>query len=523
MSQHTAHPGHGAPGPVVAGIDVATATVRVLCADARGRVTARGSARLPAPVRDGRGRSEQDAREWWPAAVRALREATAALPARGREVAAVAVSATSGTVALAGPDGVPLGPALMYDDRRAERLNARAQEAGARRWAALGLSVGPTAALGRVAWWAALAGAGDGDAGDGAAVDRSDPRDQRLSSVLAACTGDGLRVLHTPELLGRALTGAPVPADWSHALKTGYDPRLREWPQEVLDALGIPAAWLPRVAAPGTEAGTVCAAAAAETGLPQGCSVRLGMTDGCAGQLATGAVRPGEFVGVLGTTYVLKGVTRELVTDPAGALYSHRHPDGWWLPGGASSTGGEALAAVPADRLRTLDAEAAARGPAACVMYPLRRAGERFPFVSADARGFTLGSPADEAESHRAALEGVAFLERLAVERMRALGVPPSGPLHAAGGGSRSELWCRIRATSLDRPLRVADRAETAFGAALLAASGTLHASLTEAASAMAGAGRVVEPVPAEREALEESYARFVQEIRTRGWLPESG
>ncbi len=68
------------------------------------------------------------------------------------------------------------------------------------------------------------------------------------------------------------------------------------------------------------------------------------MTDGCAGQIATGAVEPGQFVGVLGTTYVLKGVTRELVTDPAGALYSHRHPDGWWLPGGASNTGGEALA-----------------------------------------------------------------------------------------------------------------------------------------------------------------------------------
>ncbi|GAB2818813.1 FGGY-family carbohydrate kinase [Streptomyces daliensis] len=511
------------PVPVVAGIDIATAAVRVLCADARGRVLAEGRAALPRPERSGQagqGRSEQDARAWWPATARALREATSALPGGGREVVAVAVSATSGTLVLAGPDGRPLGPALMYDDRRAAPLNARAQEAGSRRWERLGLAVGPTAALGRVGWYAALAGS----AADGVAA-----RDRALFAGAAAAPYRALRVLHTPDVIGAALTGGPVPTDWSHALKTGYDPLAREWPDEVLAALGIPVEWLPEVRPPGTEAGTVCASAAAETGLPEGCAVRLGMTDGCAGQLATGAVRPGQFVGVLGTTYVLKGVTRELLTDPSGALYSHRHPDGWWLPGGASSTGGEALADIPARRMPGLDAAAAGRGPASCVRYPLRREGERFPFVSGEARGFTLGTPADEADAHRAALEGVAFLERLAVERVRELGVPVEGPLHAAGGGSRSALWNRIRATALGLPLRVAERAETAFGAALLAATGTLHPSLTEAADTMTGGdgdgggngdgGGLVEPVAAEREALEESYGRFVKELADRGWL----
>ncbi|WP_244317862.1 FGGY-family carbohydrate kinase, partial [Streptomyces chryseus] len=269
----------------------------------------------------------------------------------------------------------------------------------------------------------------------------------------------------------------------------------------------------------GSEAGTVSAEAAAETGLPVGCRVRLGMTDGCAGQIATGAVEPGQFVGVLGTTYVLKGVTRELVTDPSGALYSHRHPDGWWLPGGASNTGGEALSAVDPARLPGLDAAADARGPASCLNYPLRRDGERFPFVSGDARGFVAGTPRDEADGHRAALEGVAFLERLALERVRALGVEVRGPLHAAGGGSRSDLWTRIRATVLGRPLRVAERAQTAFGAALLAAAGTLHPDLTASAAAMTAAGRAVEPVERERAALDESYERFVAQLRARGWL----
>ncbi|RCG23083.1 carbohydrate kinase [Streptomyces diacarni] len=480
------------PSPVVAGIDVATAAVRVLCVDAHGTVRAEGRAELPRPVRGGEGRSEQDATRWWPATALALRRATAKLPARGAEVRAVAVCATSGTLVLTDTDGAPLAPASMYDDRRAADLNARAQEAGAARWRALGLAVGPTAALGRVAWYA-----------------RHAPRDPHDA-----------RIAHTSDLLGRALTGAPVATDWSHALKTGYDPRAREWPADVLDALGVPAHWLPPVQPPGTSAGTVCARAAAETGLPQGCEVRLGMTDGCAGQLATGAVSPGQFVGVLGTTYVLKGVTRDLVTDPSGALYSHRHPDGWWLPGGASSTGGEALAHRAPEQLAALDAAAAERGPATCVSYPLRRAGERFPFVSGAAHGFTLGTPADDADRHRADLEGVAFLERLALERIRALGVPVSAPLHTAGGGSRSPLWTRIRATTLGIPLRVAPHAETALGAALLAATGTLHPSLEEAARHMTAAGHTVDPVPEEQPALEETYARFVTELTRRGWLP---
>ncbi|MGW1279956.1 FGGY-family carbohydrate kinase [Streptomyces tsukubensis] len=478
--------------PVVIGVDVATAAVRALCVDGRGRVHGEAREPLPPPVRGPGGTSEQDARAWWPAVEAALRRITHGLPAHGREVAAVAVSATSGTIVPAGPGGRLLGPALMYDDRRAADTNAEAQRLGAARWDALGLTVGPTAALGR-------------------AVGCLHTHGPALHQVL-----------HTPEVIGRALTGGPVPADWSHALKTGYDPSSGQWADEVFAALGFPVALLPEVGAPGTEAGTVGRTAAEATGLPVGCSVRLGMTDGCAGQLATGAVEPGQFVGVLGTTYVLKGVSTALVRDPAGALYSHRHPDGWWLPGGASNTGGEAIDPLSAPRIAALDRAARKRGPASYVRYPLRREGERFPFVAPAARGFALGTPEDGADAHRAALEGVAFLERLAVDRVRDLGVPVSGPLFAAGGGSRSPVWNAIRATVLDRPVRVAERAETAFGAALLAASGTLHASLAACAAAMTGgpgAPAVTEPVPAERAALEDAYGRFVTELGRRGWL----
>lgn len=467
---------------VTVGIDVATAGVRAL-AVRDGEVLATASRPLPVPVHDGRGRSEQDPRTWWPAAEAVLGEATGQLPHGGAEVAAVAVAATSGTIAGVDAHGEPVGPALMYDDRRGADGNAKAAEVGEARWRALGSGVSPTAALGRIAWLAA---------------------DSRVR---------GIR--HTPDLIAERLLGRPVAADWSHALKSGYDPRVGEWPSEVFDELGVPSSLLPEVVAPTTVLGRLRERVA---GLPAGCAVVAGMTDGCAGQLAAGAVEPGRFVGILGTTYVLKGVTKELVPDPTGVLYSHRHPDGWWLPGGASNTGGESVAGTPG--LAALDAAAAARGPAGVVAYPLRRAGERFPFACADAGSFVLGEPADDVELHRARLEGVAFVERLALDHLRRLGIPVSGPLLAAGGGSRSPLWTRIRATVTGLGVLVARTAETGYGAALLAAGGVLAGGLA-AARQGPPSGTLVEPVPAERDALAVSYRRFCAALRERGWIDE--
>ncbi|WP_037318270.1 FGGY-family carbohydrate kinase [Amycolatopsis orientalis] len=468
--------------PVTIGIDVATAGVRALAVRG-GSVLASAAEPLPAPVRDARGHSEQDARSWWPAVETVLAKVTGELPGRGGEVAAVAVAATSGTIVGVDASGAPVTPALMYDDRRGAALNREATELGADRWRRLGFGVSATAALGRIAWLSAF-----------------------VPGVAA--------IRHTPDLIAAKLTGGPVASDWSHALKSGYDPLAREWPHEVFEALRVPENLLPPVVAPATVLGTMARPVA---GLPAGCQVVAGMTDGCAGQLAAGAVTPGRFVGILGTTYVLKGVTEELVPDPTGAMYSHRHPDGWWLPGGASNTGGEAVAGQ--DRLSELDAAAAAFGPAKVVAYPLRRKGERFPFTSGDAEGFVSGE-ADEVELHRAKLEGVAFLERLALDHLRRLGVTITEPLLAAGGGSKSPLWTRIRATVTGLGLRVSPQAETGYGAALLAAAGVLPGGLTEASEGL-GEGTLVEPDERESGALAESYQQFCTELHTRGWIDD--
>ncbi|GAA1960121.1 FGGY-family carbohydrate kinase [Amycolatopsis minnesotensis] len=470
--------------PIAIGLDFATSAVRARCVTATGETLATASVPLPAPEHPEPGHREQDAAAWWPSACRALGTALGELPA-GTPVAGLAITATSGTVVAVDRAGTPVGPALMYDDRRQTAAARDGWAADEARWRALGVQPSVLSTVGRLSW---LTGHHPG----------------------------AVRFCHTADLIGWYLCGEPVAADWSHTLKAGYDTLRGEWAEATLAAAGVPLALLPEVRAPTTAVGTVSAKAAAETGLPAGTPVLLGMSDGCTAQLATGAAAPGQFVSVLGTTLVVKGVSERLLPDPTGAVYSHRHPDGQWLPGGASNTGGEALAAVPHDRLAGLDSAAAAHGPATVVSYPLRRNGERFPFVAPRAEGFTLGEPRDEVDSHRAALEGVAFCERLALDHLRGLGLDVAAPLLTAGGGNRSEVWLRIRADVLGMPLRVAGDADSSFGAALLAASGTLHTGLAEATGAMVRPGHVIEPSGTR---LEDSYQRFRAELARRGWL----
>ncbi|MFP5376168.1 MAG: FGGY-family carbohydrate kinase [Acidimicrobiia bacterium] len=475
------------------GVDLATAEVRAVATDAAGRVHGEARAALPPPSSPRPGWVEQDASAWWPASAAALRRLAEGLGAARRSVAAVAVCATSGTVVAVDARGAPLGPALTYADQRARGEADEAQAAGAGRWAALGLRVQPSFGLAKWGWMV------------------------RHGAVPAGTT----RLAHASDVVVAGLVGGVAATDWGSALKSGFDPRAGEWAGEALAALGVPDRLLPEVRAPATLAGRVGDGAARRTGLPAGCQVRLGTTDACASQLAAGAAAPGRYVSVLGTTLVLKGVSVDLVADPAGAVYCHRHPCGWWLPGGASSTGGAALGAGFAGRdLAALDRAAARRGPAAAVAYPLAGRGERFPFVAPDAEGFVVGDAGDEVGRYRAVLEGVAFVERLGYERLARWGAPATGPVSASGSASASGAWNRIRATALGVPLVARPGATTALGACILAASGTLHGDVVAAAEAMAAGGEEVAPVDGEREALERSYHRFVAALEDRGWLP---
>ncbi|HEX8160237.1 MAG TPA: FGGY family carbohydrate kinase [Solirubrobacteraceae bacterium] len=454
---------------VFVGLDLGTQSVRAVAVSAAGEVLGRGSHPLTSR-RDGV-RHEQDPEAWWTALAAASREALSEISPQS--VAGVATCGTSGTIVLLADDGQALGPALMYDD-------ARASEQA--RW----LGMPSSWALPKLAW-------------------------------LVEQGAGGVRLAHQPDVITRRLVADDVPADGSHALKTGYDVAADAWPKALRHDYG---GLLPDVVRAGSQLGVVCPQAAAQTGLPAGTPVIAGMTDGCAAQIAAGALRVGSWNSVLGTTLVLKGVSRQPIDDPQSSVYSHRSPDGQWLPGGASSSGAGILPATFAKRdLDELTRLAAAHECTSVLAYPLVGRGERFPFVAPDAEAFLVGRPADEAEHFAALLQGLGFVERLCFDYLRRLGAPTDGELSLTGGATRNSHLNQLRADVLQRPVRLVHNAESAFGMAILATATVQGERVAHAAARMSRTREVIEPRTDRAEHLTERYGRFVAELERRGWL----
>ncbi|MBS1800578.1 MAG: carbohydrate kinase [Acidobacteria bacterium] len=470
--------------PVYLGIDLGTQSVRVLAVTAGGDVAASAANPLRS-IREGV-RHEQSPQEWWLAVSEGCRKVVRDLG--GAEVLGLAVCATSGTILLIDDAGGPLTNGLMYDDARAQAEAAAVNDAGEELWLRMSYRMQPSWALPKLLWLAR-----------------------------AGAVRSGVRVAHQNDYINMRLSGSLVATDSSHALKTGYDLIENHWPGKILDRLNLPSDIFPSVVRPGTKIGEVCEAAAGETGIAKGTPIYAGMTDGCAAQIASGAIAEGSWNSVIGTTLVMKGVTGALLHDPAGVVYSHRSPDGRWLPGGASNCGAGLIAKqfMP-EEMESLNRAALRADPTGVVVYPLMGTGERYPFSESRAHGFTVGQARSREEQYTATLEGIACVERLAVDALRMLGAPMYGAYTISGGATRSDALNSIRAAMLQRTLHVPSVTESAFGMAVLAASS--GSSLQGAAESMVRVERTVEPAYG-FERYANQYARFVSELQGRGWL----
>jgi sugar (pentulose or hexulose) kinase len=468
------------------GIDLGTQSVRVLAVDEKGTILGMGSHKLTSH-RDG-SRHEQNPDDWWSALCVASKTALNDLPAEA--IRGLAVDATSGTILLVDAEGRATTPGLMYDDGRAVEETKRINEVGVATWAELGYSrMQPSWGLPKLLW-----------------LLREKPS-----------LPPGAQLAHQSDFINRRLAGQSVATDTSNALKSGVDLVREKWPQGVFDRLNIPVSILSGVVRPGSKIGEVCAVASAETGIPARTPIFAGMTDGCAAQIGAGALRPGSWNSVLGTTLVLKGVSPEMVRDPLGVVYSHRSPDGNWLPGGASSIGAGILSKhFPGRDLEPLNQKTAGV-ISDVVVYPLLARGERFPFQAPGAEGFMLGSPNGEIDLYAALLQGVGFVERLCFDYLDMIGAPVGGDLLLTGGGAKSRTWCQLRADILGRTVSLPENAESVLGMAILAAAE--GGKIADVASRMVRIRERIEPQFDRTARLHDSYGKLVDELLRRGWI----
>jgi len=90
-------------------------------------------------------------------------------------------------------------------------------------------------------------------------------------------------------------------------------------------------------------------------------------------------------------------------------------------------------------------------------------------------------------------------------------GAPLTGELRTAGGGAKSHVWCKIRATVLNRPVIAQKGSGSDLGAALIAIAAEINP--TDIAAGISAiklpTGEIYLPVFEEVETLAAGYLRF--------------
>ena len=445
------------PIRAVIGLDIGTTEAKAICLGLDGQLIGLGRAGYGMDTGPD-GRAEQDPGDWWSALSAAVRQ----LDLTGVDVLAICGVTQGPTLVAADDDGVPVRPAVTWQDRRPGDTG-------------FGL-------LPRMAWLA-----------------REDP--------VAAMRSVWL--LPAWDALGLWLTGVAATSLQAHETAIGAD---------ALESVGVLPSQVPAARRVGSVLGSLRPIVGAALGLRPGTPVVCGVNDGAASMLGAGLLDPGDAVDTGGASggiaiYANRAVRVE-------GLYCAPAPlPGRWAVGGAMAALGASVdwlrSTVLGDRwtIEELFAEAAVvpAGADGIVFLPYL-AGERAPVFDDAARGAFAGLTLGHGRGHlaRAVLEGTAFAMRDVAEPLTAAGAPVTS-LRLAGRTTPDDLWGRIKADVLGVPTIVPAVGETAVvGAAILAATGVGAApDLASGVTSMTAIARRLEPDPTVREAYDAAFARY--------------
>jgi glycerol kinase len=449
---------------------------------------------------------EHDPEEIWQATLATCRAALAEARIGAAEVAAIGITNQRETTLLwERATGRPIGPAIVWQDRRTAALCAALAAAGHGPLvqARTGLVLDPYFSATKIAWLL------DNLAGARAAAERGD---------LAFGTVDSF-------LLWRLTGGAIHATDATNAARTLlYDIRRQDWDDELLALFRVPRAVLPEVRDSAGDFG-------AATRDHFGASVPIA---GVAGDQQAATIGQACFApGMIKSTYGT-GCFAVLNTGAAAVASGHRllTTIAYRLGGrptyaieGAIFVAGAAVQWLR-DGLgiiaRADECEALARAadPQRRVYLVPAFTGLGAPYWDADARGAILGLTRDagRAELVRAALEASAFQTRDLVEAMRADGTAPRS-LRIDGGMVVNDWFAQCLADLLGLPVeRPRDTETTVLGAAQLAGlAAGLYPSL-EALGDRWRRDRLFEPALSadERDARYAGWQDAVARVRSR-------
>jgi len=483
--------------PLLAGLDFGTGRIRAIAFDLRGRIVA--EAALPTPTRfPAPGWVEHDPQELWQTVCKVLRSLTQTI-GPNPPIAGLAVASVGEAGVLVDDDGAELGPVIAWYCARAiaEGEAMRAIIGDQYVFDVSGVTANHTFGLGKLLWWR-----------------RHHP------DVFAKAR----YWLNMADWVAFRLTGE-ARTDFTLASRTNaLDITRLTWSEELLARLDMnPRLFAPLVAS-GTAVGKIHARAAAETGLPRSAMISAGGHDHIISTVAAHTDEPGILLNSMGTAEAQILINDAPVFDDdfrAGGYQQGVLAVGtprYYLCCGLSTSGGAVewfRAQTGGAGYETLIAAAWAVPPGSngVCFLPQLRGGDQ-PNPSPNARAGFIGIAGDSTQAilFRSVLEGLAMSARLAVEGMTARrSVAPVKRIRVIGGGTRNDLWMKIKASVYGRAIEVTPLNEgTCLSAAMLAGLGCgIFATVAEARAAFAeglGVVRIVEPDAAWRECYDRLY-----------------
>ena len=438
------------------GIDVSTTGAKALLIDETGQVVSSATTPLalstPRPLW-----SEQDPHEWWAGTTNSIRQAISNAKVSASDIAAVGLTGQMHGLVLLDENGQVLRPAILWND---QRTGAQCDEIRRRLGKERLIQItGNDALTGftapKILW-----------------VNQNEPE------VYARAR----HVLLPKDYVRYRLTDAYAmdKADGSGTIL--FDVRRRGWSMEVLQALDIPAEWMPPTYEGPEVTGRISPEASSQTGLIAGTPVMAGGGDQSAQAVGVGVVKPGIVALTLGTSGVVFATTGQALIEPQGRLHAFCHalPGTWHLMGVMLSAAGSLQwhrdTLAPQTSFDDLVGEATQvpAGSEGLLFLPYLT-GERTPYPDPLARGAWVGLTVRHKLAHltRAVLEGVAFGLKDGFALIQQAGLGEITQVRVSGGGAKSPLWRQILASVLEAELVTVNTTEgAAFGAALLAGVG---------------------------------------------------
>lgn len=439
------------------GIDSSTTATKALLMAADGQVIGVASSsydyETPQPLW-----SEQRPELWWTATVNSIRQMLADSGVAPTAVKGIGLTGQMHGLVLLDKNGAVLRPAILWNDQRtgAECDEMRAKVGRQRLIAITGNDALTGFTAPKILW-----------------VRNNEPE----------IYGQIAQILLPKDYVRFKLTSGYATDKAGGAGTQLFDVRRRDWSAELLDALEIDPAWLPKTFEGTAVTGTLSSAAAEATGLPAGIPVMGGGGDQAANAVGTGAVVDGIVALSLGTSGVVFASSDEPIVEPDGRLHAFCHavPGKWHLMGVMLSAAGSLRwfhdTLAPDTSYDDLLAPAADVPPGSeGLLFLPYLTGERTPHPDPLARGAFVGLTVRHTRAHltRAVLEGVAFGLRDSFELMKNAGLPAITQVRASGGGVKSALWRQILADVLQAEIVTINTTEgAAYGAAILAAVGT--------------------------------------------------